>query len=385
MIIGFDGSRAFTTNRTGTENYSYQLLKNLAFIDHQNSYVVFLRPGNFVKKEEWPENFQFQTLNFRFLWTQVGLSLETFKQKLDLLFVTAHTLPLIHRPGLKTLMVVHDLGAEFLPKAHQLKQRLYLDFITKFQLQNATKLIAVSQSTKKDLVSKARVRAPKIEVIYEGIDIDHFKSLYSDVVVDTLNKFDCKKGKYFLFVGSIQPRKNLARLIEAFALLVARIENPESRKTTDHSRLDSSNLRLVLVGSKGWLSDDIYILPDKLGIPGRVKFLGWVDDQDLPALYQGAIALTFPSLFEGFGLPILEAFASNCPVLTSNTSSMPEVVGKAAILVDPYDIKDIATGLQLISQDKVRQKLIADGHNQLKNFSWQKCAQETLDLINRLA
>lgn len=387
MQIGFDGSRAFVSDRTGTENYSYQLLKHLALIDSENNYIVFLRPGNIVKKEEWPNNFQFTIINFRFLWTQTGLSLETFKQPLDLLFVPAHTLPLIRRPSLKTIMVVHDLGAEYLPKTHQLKQRFYLDFIAKFQLKNATKLIAVSNATKKDLISKANIPENKIEVIYEGIDKDFFRPCNIDLLSNILNKFDIENQKYFLFVGSIQPRKNLARLIEAFGLYChsGELATPESsrsriRKTYQHH----NKLKLVIAGGEGWLSDEIYAQPKQVGIENQVKFLGRISDEDLPGLYQGAIALTFPSLFEGFGLPILEAFACNCPVLTSKISSMPEIAGQAAILVDPYDIKDIAAGLELISKPEVRKKLMADGQKQLTNFSWHKCAQETLKLINEI-
>jgi glycosyltransferase involved in cell wall biosynthesis len=362
MLIGFDGSRAFNKDRTGTENYSYQLLLHLSKIDRENTYLVYLRPGAQVNREDWPSNFQFSIINFPRLWTQIGLALRTFKDPLDLLFVPSHTLPLIRSPFIKTVMSVHDLGAEYLPWTHQIKQRLYLSFITNFQLKSATKLIAVSQATKEDLVKKVGVKKEMITVVYEGVDRNLFKPKEGVVLSNSLKQFGVVPGGYFLFVGTIQPRKNLERLIRAYAQ--ANVE-PE----------------LVLVGAKGWLSDKIYKLPKKLGIEDRVKFLGRVEDTKLPALYSGAQAFLFPSLFEGFGLPILEAFSCNCPVLTSKTSSMPEVAGKAAILIDPYDIDSISDGIKKTMGKDIRSKLIKEGREQLKQFSWESAAQKTLGVL----
>ncbi|MBI2595366.1 glycosyltransferase family 4 protein [Candidatus Daviesbacteria bacterium] len=375
MVIGFDASRAFTKEKTGTENYSYQLLLYLAKIDHKNQYILYLRPNNatIVATNVFPENFQFKIINWPRFWTQGGLALQTFTDNLDVLFVPSHTLPLFRKPGLKTVMTVHDLGAEYLPSMHQLKQKLYLDFITRFQLKSATKLIAVSKATEADLVKKINIPANNIEVIYEGIDNQLFRPLKGEILVDSLNKFDLKQGEYFLFVGTVQPRKNLCRLIEAFG------------KSDLLSHSEFSDIKLVFVGSKGWLSDEIYALPKKLGIEDRVKFLGHVDNADLPALYCGAAALVYPSLFEGFGLPILEAFACGCPVLTSNISSMPEVAGDAALLVNPVSVEEITDGMiELVSDRDLRERLIKQGFVQAKKFSWEKCAKETLRVLENL-
>lgn len=394
MIVGFDGSRAFTPNRTGTENYSYQLLKHLAAIDKQNKYLVFLRPGNKVDGE-WPDNFEFKFTNFKRLWTQVGLCLQTFINPIDVLFTPAHTLPLIRKPGLKTVMTVHDLGAEYLPGMHQLKQRLYLGFITKFQLKGATKLIAVSKATKKDLVAKAGVNSSKIEVIYEGgpsLENKFSKNdSKKDQLRDVLKKFDIEEKNYFLFVGTVQPRKNLARLVEAFGQLLVRGPvglQPQSTVLANaagahwgapRAATPANNLlKLVIVGGRGWMSDEIYELPKRLGIEKQVVFTGRVEDRELPDLYQGAVGLVYPSLHEGFGLPILEAFANSCPVLTSNLSSMPEVAGDAAILVDPFDTDSIYSGMVKLLDTKQRSTLVQLGKKRLESFSWDKCAKETL-------
>lgn len=410
MTIGFDGSRAFQGNRTGTENYSYQLLKVLAQIDKRNTYIVYLRPGSVIPAYagiqlsissseldsrlrgndyySWPKNFQFKKIPWPRLWTQGGLAVQTFKDRLDVLFVPAHTLPIIRRPGLKTVVTVHDLGSEYLPSMHQIRQRFYLGFMQKVQLKTATKIIAVSKATKEDLVKRVGLSPDKVSVIYEGYDKDLFKPIKGDALINTLRYYNLQPKTYLLFVGTVQPRKNLERLIRAFAKF--------------HLR---GGLKLVIAGSKGWLSDEIYNaaaivnqrykkrsdviasdyeLPKKLGIEGRVKFLGYVPEKDLPALYSGAVALTFPSLFEGFGLPILEAQASGCPVLTSNISSMPEVAGKGAVYVDPYSVDDIVEGMEKVQNSKVKSQNIKAGFENIKRFSWEKCARETLEVLERL-
>ncbi|OGE65058.1 hypothetical protein A3I48_02720, partial [Candidatus Daviesbacteria bacterium RIFCSPLOWO2_02_FULL_36_7] len=272
MTIGFDGSRAFAFNRTGTENYSYQLLKALARIDKKNKYIVYLRAPFFGK---FPNNFLFKKISWSRLWTQGGLALQTFKDNLDVLFVPSHTLPVIRKPGIKTVITVHDLGSEYLPSMHQVKQRLYLGFMQKRQLKTATKIIAVSKATKQDLIEKIGINEQKISVVYEGYDKELFKPIKSN-----------QSKTYYLFVGTVQPRKNLERVIKAFAIHL------EGEKMRLHLR---GELKLVIAGSKGWLSDKIYKLPKRLGIEEKVKFLGYVPDEKLPALYSGAIALVFPS------------------------------------------------------------------------------------------
>lgn len=398
MVVGFDGSRAFVKNRTGTEEYSYQLLKALSRIDHKNSYLVYLRPGVEIRKQDWPDNFKFIPLNYAVLWTQRGLALQTFKDRLDVLFVPAHTLPLIRKPGLKTVVTVHDLGSEYLPSMHQLKQRIYLSFMQRHQLKTATKIIAVSKATKDDLIRKIGLDSKKITVIYEGFNKSLYRKLSIDTIFNTLKQYNLRPQEYFLFVGTVQPRKNLERVIRAFARFDARGPvSAVSRRVsslaslTAGTRQDLSTLPplaekeiLVIAGSKGWLSDELYKLPKQLGIESSVKFLGYVPDKDMAALYSGAIAFLYPSLFEGFGLPILEAQACGCPVLTSNLSSMPEVAGDAAVLVDPYSVDDIVKGMEQINNQETRNKLIKKGFDNIKRFSWEKAAKETLKVLTTL-
>ncbi len=421
MNIGFDGSRAFIANRTGTENYSYQLLKNLSLLDQSNNYYIFLRPASVIPAKagiqkdwipdqvrddnnSWPKNFHFITIHYPRFWTQIGLAHQTFKDpKLDLLFVPSHTLPIVRKPGLKTVITVHDLGAQYLPQTHQIKQRLYLNLMTHSQLKSASHIIAVSEATKKDIIKKVGINPSKITVVYEGFDKNLYKPQKTDQLLSILNEYDLQKDLYFLFVGTIQPRKNLVRLIEAYAKFLdhqlslrakrsnldsgqARMTREEIASSPSAPRNDSNIPKLILAGSKGWLSDEIYNLPKKLGVEQYVKFLGYVPLEDLPALYSGAKAFLFPSLFEGFGLPILEAMACGCPVLTSNVSSMPEVGGKAALYVDPYSVDEITKGiLNLYQNSHLTDQMRLKGFDRIKNFSWQKCAKETLEVLQKVS
>lgn len=380
MTIGFDGSRAFSQGRTGTENYSFQLLKHLSLIDTENQYLIYIKDSQLkaFKSENFPDNFECRVIGLPRLWTQIGLAFRTFVDPLDMLFVPSHTLPLIRRPGLKSVITVHDLGAEFLPAFHQFKQVLYLNLMTHYQLKTAAKIIAVSKATKKDIQDRVGVSSEKIEVVYEGVDEKLFRKLPIDIENRILHQYKLTahtssrgKNKYFFFIGTIQPRKNLERLIRAFAQFL----NDRGDK--------AAGFELILAGQRGWKSEGIYELPKGLGIEDRVRFIGRVSDEELNGLYGGATALVYPSLFEGFGLPILEAFSADCPVITSNISSMPEIAGNAAVLVDPYNIVGISKAMQeLASSDTLRSSLIKKGRLRSIEFSWKYCAVKTLKVLN---
>lgn len=365
MLIGIDASRAQIREKTGTENYSENLIKNLSSIDKKNHYRLYLRNSHIPF--DGP-NVEKKVIPWSRFWTQGGLALEVLKNPPDILFIPAHTLPVIRPRNLKTVVTIHDLGAEFLPGYHRAWQREYLLFSTKYAVKSATALIAVSQATKNDLVKKLNANQNKIFVVYEGVDLQKFKSQSANWRTKiknekTLRKYGLKND-FFLFVGTIQPRKNLVRLIEAFSLL------------------GRQDLSLVLVGKKGWLSDEIHEAPKRFGVESKVKFLGYVPIDDLVILYSNCRAFILPSLVEGFGLPALEAMACGARVVLSNTSSLPEVGGDAAIYVDPYDVKSIAGGL--------RKSLTTDGEfkkkpvERAKLFSWDKCARETLQVLEKV-
>lgn len=427
MVIGFDASRAFVEQRTGTENYSYNLLRALSKIDRENQYIVYIRrvPRESqvlrVPQGEWSSNFHFVEIPLTRLWTQVGLAYRTWIDKLDLLFIPAHTIPIFGKPGIKTIVTIHDLGYEFLPQYHQFPQKYYLNWSTVYASKYATKLIAVSCATKNDLIKKLNCDPEKIEVIYEGVEAEKYQRKYEDAFVKNVLKKYAINGEYVLSVGTIQPRKNYINLIKAFKNLESGIPstrlragknpfnqvqgrhesrnnvipdpdligNPESIKINKNS----DSLQLIIVGKKGWMWEEIMKYPKKLSIEDKVRFLEYVADTELGVLYKNALCLVQTSLYEGFGLPVLEAMASGCPVIASNTSSLPEVVGEAGILVDPNNINSITDAIIKVTseqatlqqaQGKTSDKLKRLGLERVNEFTWRKTAEKTLELFEQV-
>lgn len=363
MKIGIDASKISIAEKTGTENYSHNLLRELLKIDKNNEYLLYLREEapDFAKEKE---NVTCKKISLPRLWTQAGLASEVLFNPPDVLFIPSHTMPVVHRPGLKTVVTIHDLGAEFLKQYHQFPQKLYLNKSTEFVAKFATHLIAVSEATKKDLISKLGVSPERITVVYEAWDKELFHIPSKSSVQSVRMKYHLE-GDYLIFVGTIQPRKNLERLIEAFSKAKIGVD-------------------LVLVGKPGWLSGPIYAAPKKFGVADRVKFLGHVPNEDLAGLYGGSRALVFPSLYEGFGIPVLEAMACGTVVLTSNVTSLPEVGGDGAYYVDPYDTKSITVGLEeIVIKDNLRDLLLLNAIKQVQKFSWKKAAAETLKVLEK--
>lgn len=373
MIIGFDISRAQLSKRAGPENYTYNLIKGLLRVDRENDYRLYSKgPLDF----DLPiANYELRTINWPKLWTQAGLALECFLRPPDVLFIPAHTIPLIRSSNLKTVVTIHDVGFQkFLEQYQRRWWRLYGGRISNFAARAADHVIAVSESTKKDLIEKLDVRPEKITVVYEGVDRGKFRPEADQPLAGKIDEVRRKHGidgEYLLFVGTVQPRKNLVRLIEAFST----INN------------QPSTIELVIVGKKGWLTEEIYAAPEKFGVGERVKFLGYVPTDDIVTLLNEALAFVFPSLYEGFGLVVLEAMACGCPVVTSNVSSLPEVVGEAGILVDPYNVEDVGRGIgEVLSLNGVqRQNLVEKGLNRAREFTWEEAARKTVEVLELIS
>lgn len=374
MIIGFDASRAFVSEATGTENYSLNLLRALAKVDRINRYKVYLR-GNNTDLGSFPANFEFRPIRPSRLWTQLGLALETWKNPVDFLFVPAHTLPILRNTRVKTVVTIHDLGVEYLPGYHQFPQRYYLDFASRYAARHAEGIIAVSAATKSDLVKRYGTSSKKIFVVHEGVDKAFFKPASKASVKGVVKKYKIS-DQYILFVGTIQPRKNLAMLIEAFAKVKG-----------------SGDLQLVIAGKLGWNWGEILAAPKKFGVERRVKFIGRVDNRDLPALYTGACVFAFPSLFEGFGLPILEAISCGCAVAASDIAPHREIVARLAIqnnfvpitLAKPKDIDGWVKILyQYISEYEKRSIFTTNKNLNLDMFSWEGAANGTLQVFEKI-
>jgi len=367
MLIGIDASRATTARRTGTETYSLHLIRALIGLGTEHRFRLYIAqiPGFSEKPGIWGDSPELRAIPFPRLWTHVRLSAEMLTRPPDVLFVPAHVLPLIHPR--RSVVTVHDLGYLHFPTAHRTVDRLYLDWSTRWNAQQATALLADSAATKADLARAYRVDPAKVHVVYLGRD-ETLAPVADPAALAEMRERYGIAGRYLLYVGTLQPRKNLGRVIEAFAAI--------------YQDWGSGGLQLVLAGKRGWLYDDLFAQVDRLGLAGRVIFPGYIPDEDLPALLSGATAFVFPSLYEGFGIPVLEAGACGVPVITSNTSSLPEVAGDAALLVDPHDVDAIAAAMyRLVTDDALRAELARRGQENVKRFSWEKCARETLAVI----
>ncbi|MBK9711814.1 MAG: glycosyltransferase family 4 protein [Kouleothrix sp.] len=381
MQIGIDASRVAVAARTGTEHYTYELLAALARRDRRSRYTLYCnqRPAALPPLGA---NFALRRIPFPRLWSHARLSAELLLRPPDTLFVPAHVLPLgapLAR-RMRTVVTIHDMGYLHFPEAHTPAQRLYLRLSTAWSARAATRLIAISGATRDDLVRYAGARPEKIAVIHHGVS-PRFRPVEDTAAIEEAMRRYGIAGAYLLYVGTVQPRKNLARLIEAFAQTLQIVER---RLQIDDPHLQSTicNLQLVIAGKRGWLTEAIERRAAELGVADRVVFAGYVADDDLPALLSGALAFVFPSLYEGFGMPVLEAMACGAPVLAANTSSLPEVAGGAALLVDPADTGAIADGLARLSADAgLRADLRARGRERAAAFTWDRCAEQTLRVL----
>lgn len=391
MLIGIDASRAYIRDKTGTENYSYHLISAILRLPEAKShiFVLFIRPKARLPKElVGYDNVIVKEVKLKYLWTQVGLAAYTWRRAavtqlhgdtvaryLDVLWVPAHTLPILRNPKIKTVVTIHGLEYQWLPEYKNLLQRWYLPLSTYYAARSADQLIAVSKFTARELKKEVQNISKKINVVYEGVASSRAESrdLDSSTSVGmTMNKYGLQSKRYILFVGSVQPRKNLVALIEAF-----------SHFASGYAR-DTEAYKLVIAGGIGWLAEEVLGAPARYRVQERVVFTGRVSDAELTALYLGASLYVQPSITEGFGLPVLEAMVSGVPVISSDGGALSEVVGKAGIVVELNDsfVKNLAEAMKRVVGSKNLQKqLISMGLKQAESFSWERAAEETLEVI----
>jgi glycosyltransferase involved in cell wall biosynthesis len=372
VIIGIDASRAFSAQLTGTERYSREVIGALIHLAPQHEFRLYMRdlpaqsPSLYLDRGK----VKMIPLGPRRLWTHVGLAREIALRPPDVLFIPAHVLPLSQAvwPTTRTVVTLHDVGYRYFPQAHPPRQRYYLDWSTAFTARYAWRLAVDSEATLRDVQRFYGVPAGKVCVAYPGplplVDV-------SDQQMQTVaEKFGLQAPcPYAFYVGTLQPRKNLGRLIAAWQQLV-------------QDGAPAQAPLLLIAGGKGWGGEDLSAEVHARGLEGLVRFAGYVSDVEKSALLRMARVLAFPSLYEGFGLPVLEAQSVGVPVVCSNTSSLPEVAGDAALLVDPLDVGAIAAALRRAMFDApARAQLTQAGLLNVKRFSWERCAQNILTLL----
>jgi glycosyltransferase involved in cell wall biosynthesis len=368
MHIGIDASRLSVAARTGTERYSYEVLAALAQQATSHTYTLYCN-GLPTALPPLSSAFRLRSIPAPRLWTHARLSAELWRHAPDVLFVPSHVIPLWHPP--RSVVTIHDLGYLAFPAAHTRARRLELHITTLWSALAARRIIAISHATRADLVQHYGISPTKIDVVHHGLSPQFHPQHSTAMLADVCARYGIgAPGSYLLYVGTVQPRKNLTRLIDAFAQVV-------------RQEAGGIALRLVIAGKKGWLTEEIERRAAAGGVAEQVLFPGFVADADLPALLSGALAFVFPSLYEGFGMPVLEAMACATPVLTSTTSALPEVAGDAALLVDPHDTEAIAEGLaRLLTDAALRERLREQGMQRAAQFTWARCASETLRVLS---
>lgn len=364
MIIGIDGNEANVEYKVGVSVYTLHLLKyfhSQASKDLQ--FIIYLRnkPGN-----DMPQATKYFTYKIVWgprLWSQLFLPLHLWIYKitgnmLDVFFSPAHYIPRFC--PYKTIVTIHDLSYIYFPQEFLKKDLYQLKNWTEYALKNANKIIAVSKTTKKDIMHEYSIPDEKISVVYNGYD--HLPIRLTATSGEKINP-------YFLYVGTIQPRKNLSLLITAFSQFYS--THPE--------------FKLILAGKKGWLYEKIFKQVAFLGMTNCVNFPGFVSEEEKNNLYKGAAAFILPSLYEGFGIPLLEAMAHDCPVISSFSSSLPEVGGEACLYFDPKNSEDLMEKMtSLVTNKELRADLIVAGRKRIEAFSWEKTGKNTLHILQSI-
>ena len=369
LRIGIDFTSA-SRERAGIGRYARELIRALSRLDHANYYVLFVPRDAHADllRFDWSPNFTIRRAplserHLAALWqrARVPLPIETFIGAVDAFYSPGFLLPPTF--ARRKLVTVHDLSYVRVPECFPAPLLNYLNRAVPRSVARADLILADAASTQRDLADVYGVSLEKIRVLYSGVD-PRFRP---DVAEDARTRVrELTHGRpYLLSVSTIQPRKNYARLIEAFARLTSNFQFP------------ISNLQLVICGAKGWMFDEVYQTVERLDLRERVLFPEFIADDDLPALYAGATLFVYPSLYEGFGLPIAEAMACGVPVVCSNASSLPEVAGDAALYFDPRDVDAMTDAIRrALTNDALRADLRARGFVQAKKFSWEKAAHE---------
>ena len=369
MRIGLNAHLlSFESNyrQAGVSRYIAALLDELpALLSEEDELLAFTGPTTTEQQAMFGQRISWRTTRLptasplaRILWEQSAGQLSGPRERLDVFHHPVNVAPLA---GLTPQVVtVHDLAFERFPEQYPAAKQRYLRLMTRVTTRRAAKVIAVSRATGRDLVELYSVPQPKIEVIPNGMSTGFGRPPESELAAFRAEHE--LPDEYFLFVGTLQPRKNLDGLLHAYALIAGQVAWP-----------------LIVVGAAGWMYDPIFHLVRQLGITERVRFVGYAAGDELAYWYSSADVFVLPSLYEGFGLPVLEAMACGTPVVTSSRSSLAEVAGDAAWLVDPERPQDIAAALLRLARDPaLRQELAARGLQRAAPFTWRRSTAATL-------
>jgi len=375
MRICIDVSAA-VHERAGLGRYTSELVAALLALDHNADYVMFYNnpasatiPPPLTSLPRLTTSLAIKPWRMAVLLSHMaGRSQDSLFPGIDLFHATDHLLPRLY--CVKSVFTLHDLVFQVYPETHKSLNRWFLRLMIPRFLRAADAIIAISQWTKSDAVRLYGIPEEKITVIYEGVH-PRFHRLHQTEIAAARQKYRLPQHA-ILYVGTIEPRKNLITLLDAYVQMLRQ-----------HAVADDT--KLVIVGRKGWLYEPFFRRLHELGLEGQVIFPGFVADKDLPAIYAAADVFVFPSLYEGFGLPVLEAMACGAPVVCSNSSSLPEVAGDAALQFAPTDVASLAAALQrILSDGELRRRLVAAGVQRAQHFTWEETARQTLQVYRQV-
>lgn len=371
MLIGIDASRANQAQKTGVEWYSYHLIQNLKKIIPENINVV-LYTREFLQGElaNMPHNWCIKVLNWppKRFWTQIRLSFEMLLSPPDILFIPAHVFPFIHPK--KTVMTIHDIASVKFPESYNWFERWYSKWSAKKALNNLWKIIVPTEFVKQELFKYfGSLNQNKVKVIYHGIDENYNNLEISKEKKETILKKYCIKENFIMTVGRLEEKKNTRRLVEAFNIV--------------KQKLPENDLQLLLLGKHGYGYEKVSEAINSSNYKDSIIETGWVDEADLPYLFKLAKVFVFPSLYEGFGLPILESLSSYTPVVAGKGSCLEEIGSEACKYVDPFNTNEIALGIiESLENNSLTEEKKEKGLQRAKDFSWEKCALETLEFLS---
>lgn len=377
MNIVIDGYEANVRQRLGSSQVAFELLRNLEKIDQRNNYFVLLPSDPLADLPQEREGWGYKVIKFNKLWTKLALPLALYRSKFkpDLVFSPTHYIPQFS-PA-KRVATIFDLSYLHFPQMFKKNDLWKLTHGSGFSIKHADHIITISNFSKRDIIKNYHISKSKITVAYPGFDQEHFFPIGDEARIAKVKASYNIQGEYLIYVGTIQPRKNLLRLMEGFKQVIK-----------DYRNEQLSQLSLVIVGKtqgegrSGWMFKDILEAPERLGISEQVIFTGYVQTDELACLINGSQAMVLVSLWEGFGLPVVDCMACGVPVIVSNVSSLPEVVGNTGLLVDPYSEDQIAQAIRTIITDKKLRKLKSmQVLSRAKRFTWKKMAQTVLEVF----
>lgn len=380
MKIAFESQLFLKGNKTGIAWCADNIIKELSkreecicnffsfkYNDRQTEKVSqYKKYGVKLSECRW-----FHDVLYKIIWPIVPLPYSAFfKDDVDITQFFNCVVP----PGVKgrSVVIVHDMAYKVCPETVRLKTKWWLHLTLKKSCNRADAIVTVSESSKADIIKYLGVNANKITVMPNGVDLHIFHNRYEKSAIDTIKAKYHLKSEYFLYLGTLEPRKNIPSLIRAYKQLL--------------QIKDSLTVpQLVIAGGKGWLYDSIFNIVKELKLEENVLFTGYLDMEDVPKMLCGATAFVFPSIYEGFGMPPLEAMACGAPVITSNVSSLPEVVGDAGILVNPESIDEICQAMgTLMTNSILRQELVKRGLERAESYTWENSAHILYSLYRKL-